>query len=206
MNRHVHPSVETYTGQLVDLLNPNPATIYLQDVAWALARQARFNGHTHGVWPYSVAQHSVLVAQILERQGFAAQTIVQGLLHDAHEAYVGDVVSPVAHLSRSIKKVLDQAKSVLQAAIHQSLEVPEVLPHAARQIGEADRMALAIEAHHLMASKGRAWEPLREIDRGAFEDLRHLFRKPMSPQEAYQDFWLAFHTLKGGFTLQALCA
>lgn len=85
--------IQTYTGIAYDLQNPDPNSINIQDVAHALSQINRFTGHTRE--PYSVAQHSVLVAGILQEQGESTGVIRAGLLHDAHEAYIGDMSSPV---------------------------------------------------------------------------------------------------------------
>lgn len=77
-----------------DLVNPDPKSIVLGDVAHALARINRFTGHTEV--PYSVAQHSVLGARILRDRGAPLGHQRAFLMHDAHESMIGDVSSPVA--------------------------------------------------------------------------------------------------------------
>jgi len=85
------PAVSTKSGRRVALLNPSPSQIVIGDIAHGLAHQCRFNGQTSKF--YSVAQHSVLVASILPRELRLA-----GLLHDASETYLGDVVQPLKEL------------------------------------------------------------------------------------------------------------
>ena len=77
----------------VELLNFTPADVDTDDIAHALGMQCRFNGHTKEF--YSVAQHCVLVAELLSRRGASVKLQLYGLLHDAGEAYVGDVTVPV---------------------------------------------------------------------------------------------------------------
>lgn len=85
---HETAVVTTYTGRHIDLLNPVPEQIHIDDIAWSLARTMRFNGHT--VRPYSVAEHCLLGStQILPAYR------LEFLLHDAAEAYLGDVVAPL---------------------------------------------------------------------------------------------------------------
>jgi hypothetical protein len=86
--------MQTCSGMPVDLLDPKPEQILLGDIAHALARLARFNGHTIGDWPWNVAQHSLLVESLMPEGTDAAGRLV-ALLHDAHEAYVGDLITPV---------------------------------------------------------------------------------------------------------------
>ncbi len=87
-------SIKTYTGR-VDPLNPDIDTINIEDIAHALARQCRYNGHCDGF--LSVARHSLWVAVRLDDQGYSTEVQLTGLLHDAAEAYLGDLVRPLKH-------------------------------------------------------------------------------------------------------------
>lgn len=87
--------VQTFSGRCVDLDDPDPAAIdFVADASQALSRIVRFNGHTKA--PYSVAQHCALGAAYLMRQGAPDELALRFLLHDAHEAYIGDIATPVA--------------------------------------------------------------------------------------------------------------
>ena len=83
--------VQTYTGKKFSLINPSPEDVDIIDIAYSLSRQCRFNGHT--LFFYSVAQHSSLVSQNVSKENEK-----WGLLHDAAEAYIGDIVRPLKHL------------------------------------------------------------------------------------------------------------
>jgi len=106
-------SIQTYTGKSFDLLNINPDLIDIEDIAHALSMQCRFNGHIREF--YSVAQHCVLVAQYLKHALFGRNVIMAGLLHDAAEAYLGDVVSP---LKRVMNGDYSNLEKQLQDAIY----------------------------------------------------------------------------------------
>lgn len=80
----------THSGLLVDLYNFKVDDVYPPDIAVALSRQPRFNGHTKEF--YSVAEHCILVSSGLELMGCSLEIQLQGLLHDAAEAYTGDLV------------------------------------------------------------------------------------------------------------------
>jgi hypothetical protein len=82
------PWLRTYAGRHVHILNPRPADIYIQDIAHALAHTCRFAGHTPAF--YAVAQHSVLVSELL-----TPDLALWGLLHDASEAYLHDLTRPL---------------------------------------------------------------------------------------------------------------
>ena len=83
--------IQTYTGRKFSLINPKPEDVDIIDIAYSLSRQCRFNGHT--LFFYSVAQHSCLVSQNVSKENEK-----WGLLHDAAEAYIGDIVRPLKSL------------------------------------------------------------------------------------------------------------
>jgi uncharacterized protein len=158
--RGTAPWVQTWSGQAVCLVDPNPATIRRVDITRALTRLPRFNGHTEEV--YTVAQHSVLVARIAATElrgtyGAPPAFTAAALLHDAHEAYMGDIVRPVAALP-GFEAPVAQLKARLQRAIHLALGLPEVLPDDWRAaIHRADMIALATEARDLMGKPPQPW-------------------------------------------------
>lgn len=86
-------TIRTYTGRQIDLACVSPSDIDILDIAHALSRIGRFNGHTRWPWSYSVAQHSCQVARRLPDD-----LALEGLLHDAAEAYTGDISRPVKQL------------------------------------------------------------------------------------------------------------
>lgn len=96
--------VRTYSGVYVDVLNPDPDTIIIEDIAYALSNLCRFGGHTRVF--YSVAEHSLRckfmardsLAQTTESRNIIAAEMLSALLHDASEAYLVDIPSPVKRL------------------------------------------------------------------------------------------------------------
>lgn len=118
--------IRTYSGKMVSLSNPRPEEIDIADIAHALARLCRYTGHVEGF--YSVAQHSVLVSQSVEktmkgRVGAIELTKISmyALLHDASEAYLGDVNRPLKQLLRTQDATYDlleaRMTSVVMAAL-----------------------------------------------------------------------------------------
>ena len=137
------------SGRRLDLLDPSPLDIELEDIAHGLARVPRWNGQTKGAHIFSVAQHTLLVEAIarqktprLDRTGRLAV-----LLHDAPEYVVGDMISPFkAVIGNSYKAV----EARLLAAIHVHFGLPAALPEKLRDlIKSADRSAAFIEATRL---------------------------------------------------------
>ena len=137
------------SGRRLDLINPSPLDIEIEDIAHGLARVSRWNGQTLGDHPYSVAQHSILVESLALalRPGWPDCWCLAALLHDAPEYVVGDLISPFkAALSLDYKEF----EAALLAAIHLRFALPTAIPKAvASVIKRADRMAAYFEATRL---------------------------------------------------------
>jgi hypothetical protein len=137
------------SGRRLDLLDPSPLDIEIEDIAHGLARVARWNGQTRGAAIFSVAQHSVLVADIADalEPGAPAKTRLAVLLHDAPEYVIGDMISPFkAVIGESYKSV----EVRLLAAIHVRFGLPPQAPLAVKALAKkADRIAAFLEATEL---------------------------------------------------------
>jgi len=195
-------SIETYTGRFVCFTRPRPEQIDFRDIAWALSRLARFNGHTQGEHPYTVAQHSVWVAYVAQHyMGADKQTTLQALFHDAHEAYMGDITTPLKSVT-VLKNQIEIIAERLQTAIHGSMNIPILEPDSsgAGIVSEADRYALAVEARHLMTSTGKDWPDSNDVPQELFE----LFWTPMQASKAYILFWMAFEYITKNIELDEL--
>ncbi len=134
------------SGRRLDLLDPTPMDIEIADIAHGLAFVARWNGQTRGDWPYSVAEHSLLVEAIFARRnpGCDARWRLAALLHDAPEYVLGDMISPVKSAIGSAYSALD---AKLEAAVHIRFGLPAALPVTIRkEIKIADRISAWLEA------------------------------------------------------------
>jgi 5'-deoxynucleotidase YfbR-like HD superfamily hydrolase len=134
------------SGRRLDLLDPTPVDIEIEDIAHGLAFVARWNGQTKGDWPYSVAEHSLLVEQFFTRAnpGIGARWQLAALLHDAPEYVIGDMISPVKAAVGSGYGALDER---LTAAIHLRFGLPTSLPAPIKKaIKAADRLSAWMEA------------------------------------------------------------
>ena len=137
------------SGRRLDLLDPSPLDIEIEDIAHGLARVARWNGQTSGVYPFSVAQHSILVVRIVEltAREVGARGRFAALLHDAPEYVIGDMISPFKAVIGGSYKVVEKR---LLSAIHIRFGLPAVLPaEIEQQIKAADMGAAYLEATHL---------------------------------------------------------
>ena len=124
-------TIITLSGHHVDPFNMKIADINIIDIAHSLSMQCRYNGHIRRF--YSVAEHSVLVSQHLPDEYKLC-----GLLHDATEAYVGDMVSPVKQRLDSFNKLETDVYRVVATALNMPDQIPEVVHKADRYILEQE--------------------------------------------------------------------
>jgi len=137
------------SGRRLDLLDPSPLDIEIEDIAHGLARVARWNGQTHGPHIFSVAQHTLLVDALAEaRPGGLDRTVrLAILLHDAPEYVIGDMISPFKAV---IGDAYKQVEARLLAAIHLRFGLPAILPdNLKRLVKRADQQAAFLEATRL---------------------------------------------------------
>ncbi len=181
------------SGRRLDLLDPSPLDIEIEDIAHGLSRLARWNGQTRGDWAFSVAQHSLLVEAIASRRRSSISPRWQliALLHDAAEYVMGDLISPFKAAVGADYKVLEAS---LQRAVHVRFGLPPEPPaELQRLIKRCDHAAAYMEATHL------AGYTVREADRALKRPQRptpsDLAPEPSPPQEAKQAFLARFDRL-----------
>lgn len=114
--------IETQSGTKFHFMDPQPDEILLTDIAYSLARTPRWGAHSDPI--ISVAEHSINVSQMLMRCGYSYEVQLQGLLHDAAEAYLGDIPTPIKRMLPDFKAL----ELIVEAAIFEKLEVPFPLP------------------------------------------------------------------------------
>ncbi len=174
------------SGRRLDLLDPSPLDVEIEDIAHGLARVARWNGQTKGAHAFSVAQHCVLVEQLvgeLRPRGTKALRLA-ALLHDAAEYVIGDLISPFKAAVGLDYKALENR---LAGAIHIRFGLPPISQAAdVTLIKKADRIAAFFEATQLA---GFAVTEAREFfgsPRGVTVP-RLVPLPPESAQEQYQE-------------------
>ncbi|WP_395671781.1 YfbR-like 5'-deoxynucleotidase [Phenylobacterium sp.] len=137
------------SGRRLDLLDPSPMDIEIEDIAHGLARVARWNGQTVGEHAFSVAQHSIVVEEIVAhiRPEIEPRWRLSALLHDASEYVIGDMISPFkAALGVDYRTFEDR----LETAIHIRFGLPaKTPPDVKRLIKQADRACAFFEATQL---------------------------------------------------------
>ena len=180
------------SGRRLNLLDPTPFDIEIGDIAHGLAFVARWNGQTQGDWPYSVAEHSLLVEQIMARldPGCDPRWRLAALLHDAPEYVIGDMISPVKAALGGEYKAMDAR---LAAAIHLRFGLPAVLPAAVkRRIKAADRVSARLEAVTIAgfgAAEAQRLFPVPEAQ--MLPDLSITLRPPAETRAAFLERFAA---------------
>ena len=137
------------SGRRLDLLDPSPLDIEIEDIAHGLSREARWNGQTSGEWAFTVAQHSLLVEDLVGRlrPDAPAAWHLAALLHDAPEYVIGDLITP---FKAAVGLDYRDFEKRLLSAIHIRFGLPAKLPASASSlIKRADKVAAYFEAVEL---------------------------------------------------------
>ena len=181
------------SGRRLDLLDPTPMDIEIQDIAHGLSFVARWNGQTHGDFPYSVAEHSLLVLRIFESIKPKARVGERmfALLHDAPEYVIGDMISPVKHAVGSGYEDLDER---LAAAIHVRFGLPAKIPaDLKKQIKQADKYSARLEASKIAGfSENEANKLFGAVDQYYADNFEIKLRPP---KDVRIEFIAAFQAL-----------
>ena len=174
------------SGRRLDLLDPTPVDIEIEDIAHGLAFVARWNGQTKGDYAYSVAEHSLLVTDIFRRMNPKAPIKWQlaALLHDAPEYVIGDMISPVKSAVGPGYGALDER---LTAAIHLRFGLPAQIPVAVKkQIKKADKISAWLEATQIAGfTVAEADRFFGKPDPAVTKDLHISLRPPVEVRDAF---------------------
>jgi hypothetical protein len=137
------PWVETFRGHKFHILNPKPEEIDIKDIAHSLAMQCRFTGHVKTF--YSIAEHCIHVSHLCSKE-----YALEGLLHDASEAYLSDLNRPAKHFTL-IKEPYIELENKITNAIYSKFNV---IPVDKSAIKAVDNIMLGLEARKLMRNVG----------------------------------------------------
>ena len=176
------------SGRRLDLLDPSPLDVEIEDIAHGLAFVARWNGQTRGDWPYSVAEHSLLVDDLFHEMNpeSPARWRLAALLHDAPEYVIGDMISPVKSAVGPGYKAMDMRLTV---AVHQRFGLPPVIPMTVKQrIKRADRISAWAEAVRIAGfTKAEANRLFGAPRHKPAEAIRIDLRPPSVVKDAFLD-------------------
>lgn len=180
------------SGRRLDLLDPSPVDVEIEDIAHGLARVARWNGQTKGDIPFNVAQHSLIVESFCGelKPGWPVKWRLAALLHDAPEFVIGDMISPFkAQLGGLYKSI----ESRLMQAIHLRFQLPPHLPDTVEKlIKRADRACAYFEAVQLAGFDAGEAEKFFGSPRGV-TPLTLNAMTTLEAQEAYLQRFFALY-------------
>lgn len=162
----------TFTGRKFYPIDPRPEEVCIEDIAHSLANICRFGGHTTRF--FSVAQHSLLVASQFE---MSHPWRFFGLMHDATETYVGDMIRPLKLSMPAFKEVENRVWVAIAERFHLPIDLPPELKHA-------DNVALMTERRDLIrVPAGQKWK----LDEQGYQPLPHTI-VPYEPWMAEERF------------------
>ena len=167
------PHIKTWSGHQFDFINPQPTDVSIRDIAHALSLQCRFNGHCQEF--YSVAEHSVEVSKLVAFLGYDNNVIMTALLHDAAEAYIGDIVSPLKKALPDYQRIEARVEEVIAEKYSLEYPFPEVIHRADKEI---------------LAKEFNALSPFTDAPSSALRCL--------SPKDAENEFLDVFRRLSVG--------
>ncbi|MEM7067801.1 MAG: HD family hydrolase [Pseudomonadota bacterium] len=182
------------SGRRLDLLEPSPLDVEIEDIAHGLARVARWNGQTKGEHAFSVAQHSVLVWQVFCQSNPKAtiEDELSTLLHDAPEYVIGDMISPFkAVLGGEYKSV----EARLQEAIHLRYALPPAISATLKKaIKKADSVAAYFEATELAGFSASEARKFFGTPRNFSKDTFDM--APLPAKKAQREFVSVFELIE----------
>lgn len=173
--------IETASGKAYNYTTPDPLVINLRDIATALGNACRFAGNLKEFGMFcSVAEHSVLVSEILERQGYSREIIRHGFMHDGHEFAVFDAPRP---MKPTLGDAFEAAAARADEAIGAAFALDPELFHC-KAVKEADDMALVHESLLYMKHGAARWENRPDVP--ALPDgLEHRGLGPLESQRLF---------------------
>jgi 5'-deoxynucleotidase YfbR-like HD superfamily hydrolase len=186
------------SGRRLDILNPSPLDIEIEDIAHGLARVSRWNGQTRGKHSFSVAQHSVLVERLVRTNApkLDQKWYLAALLHDAPEYVIGDMITPFKHVLGGLYREIEAG---LGRAVNIRFGLPPLMPESVtRTIKRADRMAAWLEATQLAGFSQQEAVKIFIKPAGTPANIRI---RPQSPTDAASSFLRRFSVL-GGYKKQ----
>lgn len=186
------------SGRRLNLLNPSPLDIEIEDIALGLSRNVRWNGQTIGDYGWNIAQHSDLVVTVLRtlKPKASAELLMYAKLHDASEYVTHDLITPFKNVVGDVYK---EVESRLQSAVYLAFELQPVIPEAHKKlIKKADLISAATEAQQLAGFSASEVKSVLGIKEKAVD----IALEPLPPKKAEKQFLKGFYELKKSLALQ----
>lgn len=187
------------SGRRLNLIEPSPLDVEIEDIALGLSRNTRWNGQTKGAHGWSIAQHSDLVVEIIQRlyPRASARLLMAAKLHDASEYVTHDLITP---LKAVVGDVFKEVERGLMAAVRIRFGLPAVLSAAdAAAIKRADRIAAVTEAVQLA---GFTEQECRSVLHFKEKPIKTIKLTPLPVAEAERRFLAGFRRLEQAMALQ----
>lgn len=184
------------SGRRLDLLDPSPLDVEIEDIARGLSRVARWNGQTDGDWAFSVAQHCLLVEELAGalKPGLAPRWRLAALLHDAPEYVVGDLISPFKAAVGLDYKAFELR---LLAAVHLRFGLPALLPaQITALLKRGDQAAAYLEATQLAGFGEKEARRFFGRPRGLALEAARFPLAPLPPAAAERAYLARFAALQ----------
>ena len=159
-------AIQLGNGKQYRLLDPDPAVLDEKMIAHSLSQLCRFTGHSSKF--YSVAEHCIIVSEIIA-EGSCPGYALEGLLHDASEAFVGDLSRPLKLLLREQGAMYDKVEELAQRAVAKRFGLEYPFPECVKV---ADNVALSTEKRDIMPKGGEKWFNMPEPRRARIEGLQ----------------------------------
>lgn len=176
MTRMTKTMMQTFSGKVVDLAHFTEDDVRMVDIAHALSIITRFTGHT--TEPYSVAQHSIMVSRIIE-----PRYALWGLLHDASEAYLGDVSRPLKSMLSDYRGLERHVQQTIAKRYGLAWPMPE-------EVHRADNIALVTEKRDILPANhdwGPAYEGIEPVKATilprAWDEVERMFK------DRFKELW-----------------
>lgn len=188
------------SGRRLNLVEPSPLDVEIEDIALGLSRNTRWNGQTTGPHAWSIAQHSDLVVEIVRRlkPRAPATLLMAAKLHDASEYVTHDLITP---LKAVVGDVFKEVERGLTRAIHIRFGLPAMLSAADKTlIKKADRVAAATEAVQLAGFSVAECRTVLNFREKPLNDVKLV---PLPVAEAERQFLAGFRTLEQALALQS---
>ena len=184
--------IVTAGGAELDLRHPSPGHVTIWSIAWSLAQINRFNGHA--MRPYSVAEHSLLVCEIAERDlGADLHGQFASLMHDGHEPWSGDMHTPGKH---EIGPAWFNWENKWERLVRSCFGMHTAAAAWAKVIKRADLIALATEKRDLLPPTPTTWAVLHDIEPVTWVDLWSPERRAMTWEDWRDRFLDKYHELE----------